>query len=177
MATRIAPGSEGLFFLPHLVGERTPHMDPDARGAFVGINVRHSQAHLVRAVMEGVVMEMRIGKQIMIEMGCSLDSLVASGGGTRHPLWLRLQSDILNTPIYQTRTIEAAAMGAALFAGVGIGAYPDLDAACEQTIHWKDEIITPIEENVQRYDEMFEIFMSIYPALKLSEGLGLPARD
>lgn len=166
MAAKVSPGAEGLYFVPHLIGERTPHMDPDAKAAFIGFNVRHSQAHLARAVMEGVVMEMRIGLEIMIDMGCPFDRLVASGGGTKHQLWLQLQSDILNCPIYQTKTVEASAIGAALLAGVGVGAYPDIHTACEQTIQWKNEVVTPIEENVKRYDEVFGTFMEIYPVLK-----------
>jgi len=165
MAAGVVPGAEGLFFLPHLAGERTPHMDPQAQGAWVGLTLRHHRGHLVRAVMEGVVLALRQGFELMLELGVPAKRVVASGGGTQHPLWLQLQADIFKRPIYRTQTKEAAAVGAALLAGVGVGVYPDARAACRQTVRWADEVILPIPESVTLYDDVYAVFCQLYPAL------------
>jgi xylulokinase len=165
MATDVPPGSEGLLFLPYLTGERTPHMDPQAQGAFVGLTLRHHRGHMVRAVMEGVVLALRQGFELMLELGVSAERVVASGGGTQHPLWLQLQADILQRPIYQTQTEEASALGAALLAGIGIGVYSDAQAACQRTVRWRDEVIHPISQNAAVYDDVYGTFCQLYPAL------------
>jgi xylulokinase len=170
-AARIPPGSERLFFLPHLAGERTPHMDPLATGAFVGLTLRHTREHMTSAVMEGVVFALRQGLDLMTELGVPVERIVASGGATAHPLWLQLQADIFNQPIYRTATIEAAAVGAALLAGVGTGLYPDALEACRRTVTWRDDIIVPVIENVARYEEAYGTFCRLYPALA-AEGFG-----
>ena len=165
-AAEMPPGAEGLLFLPYLLGERTPHMDPRARAAFVGLTLRHRKAHLVRAVMEGVVLALREGLELMLGLGVEVKRIVASGGGTRHPLWLQLQADIFNREIYQTETEEAAAVGAALLAGVGVGIYKDVDEACARTVRWREEVIRPDPANVARYDEIFARYRRLYPALR-----------
>jgi xylulokinase len=170
-AARVPPGSERLFFLPHLAGERTPHMDPQATGAFVGLTLRHNREHVTRAVMEGVVFALRQGLDLMVELGVPVERIVASGGATAHPLWLQLQADIFNRPIYRTATIEAAAVGAALLAGVGAGFYPDVLEACRRTVTWREEVIAPAGENVTRYEEGYRTFCRLYPALA-AEGFG-----
>lgn len=170
-AAEIPPCSEGLFFLPYLAGERTPHMDPDAKASFFGLTLRHHRGHLVRAVMEGVIFALRQGLALMLDLGIPVERIIASGGGTQHPLWLRLQADILKHPIYQTQTVEAAAVGAALLAGVGAGVYPEALAACQRTVQWRDEVISPVPERVACYDEAYCTFCQLYPALTvLSSG-------
>ena len=164
-ATDVPPGAEGLFFLPHLAGERTPHMDPEAQGAFIGLTLRHHQGHMVRAVMEGVVFALRDGFELMQQLGVPVERVIASGGGTRHPLWLQLQADILNRPIYQTQTEEAAAVGAALLAGVGTQVYADAPEACRCSVKWRKDIVQPIPENVASYDAAFSTYKQFYPAL------------
>jgi xylulokinase len=164
-AGRIAPGSEGLFFLPYLVGERTPHMDPVARAGFIGLTLRHRREHLVRAVMEGVVFALRQGLDLMQDLGVKVDRIIASGGGSAHPLWLQLQADIFNQPIYRTRTAEAAAAGAALLAGVGIGMYADAGTAVQETVHYDERIVFPNRERAGFYAEAFSAFCALYPAL------------
>jgi len=164
-ATNVPPGAEGLFFLPHLAGERTPHMDPEAQGAFIGLTLRHYRGHMVRAVMEGVVLALRDGFELMRQLGVPVERVVASGGGTRHPLWLQLQADILNRPIYQTQTEEAAAVGAALLAGVGIHVYADALDACRRSVRWRTDIVQPIPENVAVYNAAFDTYKQLYPAL------------
>lgn len=169
-AAAVPAGSDGLFFLPYLAGERTPHMDPQAKGAFAGLTLRHHRGHFVRAAMEGVVFALRQGFELMVALGVPAERVVASGGGTRHPLWLQLQADILNRPIYQTQTEEAAGVGAALLAGVGVEVYPDVGDACRRTVRWQDEVVRPIAENVARYDDAYRTFCQLYPAL--NETLG-----
>jgi xylulokinase len=176
-AARMPPGSERLFFLPHLAGERTPHMDPQATGAFIGLTLRHRREHLARAVMEGVVFALRQGLDLMLrQIGVSVDRIVASGGATAHPLWLQLQADIFDRPIYRTETVEAAAVGAALLAGVGTGVYADAPEACRRTVNWRGEVIEPVPENVEKYRAAYETYCLIYPALG-SAGFGRNPRD
>jgi xylulokinase len=165
-AQAVPPGADGLLFVPYLVGERTPHMDPSARGAFVGLTLRHERAHLTRAIMEGVVFSLRQGLQLMMDLGLPVERVVASGGGTRHPLWLQLQADIFNRDIYQTEVDEAAAHGAALLAGVGVGVYQDVADACAHAVRWKDVVVTPRPQNVAVYDEVFARYQRLYPALR-----------
>jgi xylulokinase len=174
MAAGVSPGADGLFFAPDLAGERTPHMDPTARAAFFGLTLRHTRAHLARAVMEGVVFAMLQGLDVMRELGVPAERIVASGGGTRHPLWLQLQADLFDTPIYRTQTAESAAFGAALLAGVGAGVYPDAAIACRRTVRWHDAVVQPIPANVAHYREAYETFRRLYPALR-SLGFGKAA--
>lgn len=166
-AAQVKPGAEGLFFLPHLVGERTPYMDPQATAAFVGLTRRHALGHLVRAVMEGVVLSLKSGLDILLNLGVPVERIVASGGGVRHPLWLQLQADIFNRPIYRTQAQEAAAKGAAILAGYGIGVYTDLSQTSLSLAHWSDQIIYPLAPNSRYYENSYRIFNSLYPALKL----------
>ena len=165
-ASPIQAGAEELFFLPHLSGERTPHMDPQAKAAFVGLTIRHKQGHLVRAVMEGVVMALKRGLDIMVDVGIPLKQIVASGGGTRHPLWLQLQADIFNRPIYCTAHVEAAAIGAAILAGKGIGVFSDVAQTSRELARWSNQVIYPVPENARYYEESYRIYCQLYPALK-----------
>jgi len=169
LAAAVPPGSEGLFFLPYLVGERlstATHMDPQARAGFIGLSLRHQRAHLVRAVMEGVVFALRQGLDLMLALDVPVDWVVASGGASRHSLWLQLQADIFNRPIYQTTTVEAAALGAALLAGVASGIFPDAPAASRQIVQLREEVVTPSEENVRLYQGSYEKYCQLYPRLK-----------
>ncbi len=164
-AATVPPGAEGLFFLPYLAGERTPHMDPRARGSFVGLTLRHGRAHIARAVMEGVVFGMRQGLALMLDLGVTPERIIASGGATQHPLWLHLQADMFNRPLYQTKTIEAAAVGAALLAGVGVGVYTNVTDAVAQAVRYADMVITPEPENAAHYTSLADTFAALYPAL------------
>jgi xylulokinase len=166
LADEAPPGAEGLIFLPYLAGERTPHMDPQARGAFVGLTLAHRREHLVRAVMEGVVFALRQGLDLIVEMGVPADWIIASGGGAQHPLWLQLQADIYNRPIYRTGSMQAAALGGALLAGVGAGTFTDLFAACRQVVQLHKDVVAPKDENVSRYQGGYERYRQLYPRLE-----------
>ena len=124
-AAGVAPGAEGLVFLPYLSGERTPHLDPRARGAFVGLALHHTRAHLTRAVMEGVVLSLRDGLEVMRALGTDDEDVRAVGGGARSALWRGLQADVFGRPIRRTTVDEGPAYGAALLGGVAAGVFAD----------------------------------------------------
>jgi xylulokinase len=166
--------SDGLFFLPHLAGERTPYMDPASRGSFWGLTVHHHRAHIVRAVMEGVVFSMRqclelineVGEPTGAPVGSPVERIIASGGGTKHPLWTQLLADIFNQPIYLTQTREPSALGAAMSAGIGSGVYADAATACRKVVRWSDEVIRPNLEMAERYQRAYSTFQELYPSME-----------
>jgi xylulokinase len=165
-ASSVPPGAEGLFFLPYLAGERTPIMDAQARGAFIGLTLRHDRRYMVRAVMEGVVFALCQGLDLMAGLGVPLERILASGGATRHPLWLQLQADIFNRPVYPSQTQEATARGAALLAGIGAGFYADAQDACRQTVHFAAHGVQPQPAAAQYYAAAYQTYCQLYPALK-----------
>jgi xylulokinase len=163
-AAEVPPGSDGLFFLPYLTGERTPHPDPLARGAFVGLTVRHDLRHMTRAVMEGVAFGLRDGLDLMVGAGVTQPTQIrASGGGTRSPLWRQILADVLAAEIAVVGTEEGAAYGAALLAGVGAGWSASVDEAVGSIIQ-VDPVARPSSER-DVYDEAHSRFTLLYPAL------------
>lgn len=171
-AAAIPPGSEGLLFLPYLTGERTPHPDPLARGAFVGLTVRHTQAHMSRAVLEGVAFGLRDSFELMKSVGLAdIRQVRVSGGGAKSPLWRQILADVLNTELVTVNTGEGAAFGAALLAGVGAGAWPSVDDACRQVVKLTGST-APQAETAARYESVYGYYRQLYPALKaVSHGL------
>jgi len=165
LASGAPPGAEGLLFLPYLSGERTPHLDPTARGAFFGLTVRHTHAHLTRALMEGVIFGLRDGLEIMKELGVPTDEVRATGGGARGSLWRQLQADIYNTPIRRTVVDEGPAYGAALLAGVASGTYRDVEEACCH-VKLRDEITNPDPDRTRLYDRYYAVHRTLYPATR-----------
>ncbi|HEX2182587.1 MAG TPA: xylulokinase, partial [Rubrobacteraceae bacterium] len=164
-ASRVEAGAEGLLFLPYLSGERTPHLDPLARGAFVGLTGRHGLAHMTRAVMEGVVFSLRDSLGILRELGVPVDQVRATGGGARSALWRELQADIYGVPIHRTTADEGPAHGAALLGGVAAGLYRDVDEACS-TVRLRDEVTEPDPEQMKVYAELYDVYRSLYPATR-----------
>jgi len=158
------PGSDGLVFLPYLSGERTPHMDAEARGLFFGLTLRHGQGHLARAVMEGVVFALRDCLEVYRGLGQRADRVIASGGGAQSPFWLQLQSDILNVEVRTSRMVEQAGVGAAITASVGAGLYAGYREACSQVIRWSDTVYSPDQAAVQVYDAYFKLYQELYVA-------------
>jgi xylulokinase len=158
-------GSEGLVFLPYLTGERTPHLDARARGAFVGLTIRHDRAAMTRAVMEGVVLAMRDGLEIIRGLGVECHDVRVVGGGSRSPLWRQLQADIFGVPVHRTSVDEGPAYGAALLAGVASGVYSSVDDALThvQAYH---EVTAPDPAAAARYDELHAIYDPLYRALR-----------
>jgi xylulokinase len=163
-AAEVAPGSDGLFFLPYLTGERTPHPDPLARGAFVGLTVRHDLRHMTRAVMEGVAFGLRDGLELMVGAGIDQPTQIrASGGGTRSPLWRQILADVLGAEIAVVGTEEGAAYGAALLAGVGAGWWASVDDSVGSIIE-VDPVAGPSSDR-DAYDDAHSQFAGLYPAL------------
>ena len=153
-------------FLPYLTGERTPHPDPLARGAFVGLTVRHNRTHLTRAVLEGVAFGLRDSFELMKSTGLGkIEQVRVSGGGARSPLWRQILADVFDAELVTVNTIEGAAYGAALLAGVGCGIYRDIDSACEQMVQITGKNIPDIGE-VEKYSQLYRIYSELYPALK-----------
>jgi xylulokinase len=162
-AAEVPPGSEGLVFLPYLYGERTPHLDPFARGAFFGLSNRHSAAHLTRAVMEGVVYSLEDSLDLVAGLGAPISRVRATGGGARNPLWLQLQADVFGLPIYRNRVDEGPAFGAALLAGVAGGVYRDVGDACAH-VEFDTDVTTPDPERHRLYQRYRSAFADLYPA-------------
>jgi xylulokinase len=163
-AGEVPAGSGGLLFLPYLSGERSPHPDPRARGAFVGLTLGHDQRHLTRAVLEGVAFGLRDGLDLMVAAGLRPPVQIrASGGGTASPLWRQILADVLDAEIATVGTTEGAAYGAGLLAAVGAGWFPDVEAATAAVV-----VATPAAQpgaDEARYRELHGIYRDLYPAL------------
>jgi xylulokinase len=165
-AADVPPGSEGLLFLPYLTGERTPHPDPLARGAFVGLTVRHTRAHMTRAVLEGVAFGLRDSFELMRTVGLAeLRQVRVSGGGAKSALWRQILANVLGVELVTVNTTEGAAYGAALLAGVGAGSWPDVDAACQATVRLTGSI-EPQPGIAALYEKAYARYCQLYPALK-----------
>jgi xylulokinase len=165
-AEHISPGSEGLIFLPYLTGERTPHPDPEARGAWIGLTVRHSRSHLTRAVLEGVAFGIKDSFTLIQEAGLGdITQVRISGGGAKSKVWRQIMADVLSSELVTVNTTEGAAYGAALLAGVGVHVYDSVPQACEATIQITGST-TPSDAKRSEYDEYYKLYREMYPALK-----------
>jgi xylulokinase len=165
MAESVSRGSDGLLFAPYLTGERHPHPDPYARGAFVGLTLRHGLPQMVRAVMEGVAFGMRDNLELLRSQGINPTEAVIQGGAANSGVWRQLVTDIMGIPLYTINTTEGGAFGAAILAAVGAGAYADVPAACAAMVHKVDET-TPDPEGAAQYEALYPTFRAVYPALK-----------
>jgi xylulokinase len=159
------PGTEGLLFLPYLSGERTPHADPDARGAFVGLTLRHDRGALVRAVLEGVAFGLRDSLDLIRALGVETRVGRASGGGARSRLWLRIVASALGVPLEVTESEEGSAFGAALLGGVAAGVFADVPTAVEQCVRVVD-VVEPEPAWHEAYAGLHSRFRTLYPALR-----------
>ncbi len=165
-ANDVPAGSEGLLFLPYLTGERTPHPDPLARGAFIGLTVRHTLPYMTRAVLEGVAFGLRDSFELMKGIGLStIQQVRISGGGARSLLWRQILADVLDSELVTVNTAEGAAYGAALLAGVGAGVWESGDAACADTIHLTGST-TPNAATAHYYNDVYAQYRQLYPLLK-----------
>jgi len=165
LAQKAPAGSDGLFFLPYLTGERCPYPDPNARGAWIGLTSRHEQAGLVRAVLEGITFGMRDQIEIMRADGLQIRELRAGGGGAVSPWWRQLQADIYDAPVTTINTQEGAAYGAALLAAVGTGVYASVPEACDACIRITDRR-EPTPALRKTYDAAYAQYRRLYPALR-----------
>jgi xylulokinase len=168
LAAEIEPGCEGLTFLPYIVGERSPIMDPHAKGSFVGLSLRHGPAHLARALLEGVTFALRQIIETMEECGAELPRLVASGNGLGSPLWRQMLADVINRPLSQgqdSNAAERAGVGAAMMGGMGAGLFKGY-AEVQNLAPVFDVITSPTADRVERYEIAYRRFLDLYPRLK-----------
>ncbi len=164
-AERIKPGSEGLLWLPYLMGERTPHLDSQARGMWFGMTASHTRSHLVRSILEGVAFSLRDSLEIFKELGIPVEQIRASGGGSRSFLWRQIQADIYGKELVTLHTSEGSALGAALLAGVGAKMYSSVEESAKQAIQVK-ESMSPKPDNVTTYDKFYQVYRDLYPAVQ-----------
>jgi xylulokinase len=164
-ASRAGAGADGVLWAPYLMGERTPHRDPGARAALVGLAASHTRAHIVRAILEGVAFSQRDSFEILAAMRVPVDRVLLGGGGARSPLWRQIHADVLGVPVGTLRAEEGAAFGAALLAGVGAGVWPSVETACDQTVVLAGET-RPNPANVRVMAEQYRRYRALYPALR-----------
>jgi xylulokinase len=171
-AEKIAPGSNGLLFLPYLMGERTPHLDAQARGMWFGLTAAHTRGHLIRSILEGVAFSLRDSLEIFKELGIPVEEIRASGGGSRSFLWREIQADIYGKELVILRESEGSAYGAALLAGVGAKIYSSVEESARKAIQVRDRM-TPKKANVEIYNRQYDTYRSLYPAVQnLAHQLG-----
>jgi xylulokinase len=164
-AAQVPSGSEGLFFLPYLSGERTPHNDSAARGVFFGLHAGHTRAHMVRAVMEGVCFALRDSMELMRELGVSLSEIRAVGGGANSSLWRQMQADVYRARVVTMNSSGGPSYGAALLAAVGVGLLPSIREGANRWLRVQ-ESLEPTKSEADRYDELYQGYRELYPVLK-----------
>ena len=164
-AAEVPAGCDGVLWAPYLMGERTPHLDPNARAALVGLAASHGRGHVVRAIMEGVAFSLRDTFSIFAEMNVPVTSIRLGGGGARSWLWRQIQADVYGHPVQLLEAEEGAAYGAALLAGVGAGTWSSVDEACEQSVRVAREI-EPHKGNISILNKQYEVYRRLYPALR-----------
>jgi xylulokinase len=161
----VPAGSEGLLFLPYLTGERTPYPDPLARAAWIGLTIRHTQAHMTRAVLEGVAFGLKDSFTLIQNAGLGeIRQVRASGGGTKSALWRQILADVLGAELVTVNTAEGAAYGAALCAAVAAGVYTSVEVACSATIQITGRT-DPDPARVSAYADFYPRYRALYPAL------------
>jgi len=164
-AATVSVGSDGAIWLPYLMGERSPHLDPKARAAFIGLTANHTTASLTRAVLEGVAFSLRDSIEIFKELGTSIETIRLGGGGARSPIWCQIQSDVYGQAVETLVADEGAAYGAALLAGVGTGMWETVDEACVETVKTSNTY-EPDPRNVEILNKTFEEYRRLYPLLR-----------
>jgi len=164
-AAATKPGAEGLLWLPYLMGERTPHLDPDARAALVGLTAQHTRGHVVRAILEGVAFSLRDTLTIFNELNLPVNSMRVGGGGARSPLWRQIQADIYGMPVEVLEAEEGAAHGSGLLAGVGAGVWQSVESACDTAVRVAQRI-QPEAATVSKMNRAYAEYRKLYPALR-----------
>jgi xylulokinase len=165
IAERSAVGSNGLIFLPYMIGERTPYPDPYAKGVFFGLNFQHGWPEMIRSVMEGVAFSLKDSVAILEEFGVAVKQVRASGGGAKSRLWRQIQADIYNAEVITTNVEEAPATGVAILAAAGTKYFGSVKEACQAVVK-PVSVTEPDVKNAARYRELYQVYRSLYPALK-----------
>ncbi|SDM75267.1 xylulokinase [Acetanaerobacterium elongatum] len=164
-AAEVPAGSNRLLYLPYLMGERTPHLDPNCRGVFFGLSAMHKKPELIRAVMEGVSFSLKDCNDILQEMGSSVNEMIACGGGGTSKLWRQMLADMYNCGVYTSSSKEGPALGVAILAGVAAGLFKSVPDACAMAVH-PENPSKPIPENVQVYTDYHRLYKALYSSLK-----------
>jgi xylulokinase len=164
-AQKIPSGAEGLLWTPYLMGERTPHLDPYARGALVGLTASHTRGHVVRAILEGVAFSLRDSFTIFGEMKVPITNIRLGGGGAKSPLWRQIQADVFARDVETIEQEEGAAYGAAILAGVGAKMWPSVDDACKNIVRVRERI-SPQPAALKTMDTSYAAYRRVYPATK-----------
>ena len=164
-AAKVPVGCQKLLFLPYLMGERTPHLDPNARGMFFGLSAVHTRRDMLRAVMEGVTYSLRDCLEVLREMGVSVSDMTACGGGGSSPLWRQMLADVFECPIQTVASKEGPALGVAILAGVGAGIYPSVEEGCRRVIR-SGSLQDPNADNIPAYRAAYQVYRSVYPAVR-----------
>lgn len=167
MADSIGIGADKLIYLPYLMGERTPHLDTNARGVFFGISAIHTKSHFIRAVLEGVSCSLRDCKEVLKELDIDCDSMMICGGGAKSSLWKQILADLYQTDVIVPKSSEGASLGVAILALVGAGEYSSVQQACSEIIKGSDVTAHNRESSVE-YNRVYDMYCSLYPALKQS---------
>jgi xylulokinase len=170
-AAKASAGSDGLLWAPYLMGERTPHLDPRARAALVGLTAQHTRAHVLRAILEGVAFSLRDSLTLFAEIGVPVASIRLGGGGARSALWRQIQADVYGAAVEIVEAEEGAAYGAGLLAGVGVGVWQSVEAACAAAVRVA-QVVPPVEANVALMNRQYAEYRKLYPALR---AIGYPA--
>lgn len=158
----VKPGSGGVIFLPYLTGERTPHINPYARGMFFGLTLNTDYKKIYKSIMEGVAFALKECFETCMDLGLEAETLIVSGGGARSPIWLQMLADIFNRELYTTNITEHACVGASIVAGVGCGIYPTIEHGCKKVVGISKQPIMPVRKNVEIYSEYFQIYKQLY---------------
>ena len=164
-AARIPIGCDRLLYLPYLMGERTPHLDPDCRGVFFGLSAMHTRQHLLRAVMEGVTYSQRDSVEVLKEMGVHIDTMLACGGGGTSPLWRQMLADVYGVPVSTVVSKEGPALGVAILAGTGVGIYKSVQEGCDAVIR-TNPAQNPVAADSAAYQPYYALYRKLYPALR-----------
>jgi xylulokinase len=164
-AAKVPSGSEGLFWTPYLMGERTPHLDPNARGVLAGLTASHTRAHVVRAILEGVAFSLRDTFAIFAEMNVPVKRIVLGGGGARSALWRQIQADVYGQEVQILEAEEGAAYGAAILAGVGAAVWPSVDDACASVLRVRERV-QPQPGSAAVMASSYAVYRRIYPGMK-----------
>jgi len=164
-ASHAPAGANGLYWAPYLMGERTPHCDPNARAAWIGLTASHTRAHMVRAILEGVAFSLRDSLSVFHEIQVPVKTVRLGGGGSRSELWRQIQADVYGQTVEQVATEEDAAYGATILAGVGAGVWKSVDEACDEVVKAVRRI-EPDARNTVLMEQNYQTYRRIYPALR-----------
>lgn len=165
-ADTVPVGSDGLIYLPYLMGERSPVLDPNARGVFFGLTARHTKSHMTRAVLEGITLSQRHNLEVLHAMDIDPKTLTACGGGAQSPFWRQLLADVLKCSIVTTTSKEGPALGAAILAGVAAGIFSSVEEGCEKLVKRSDKRSDTNSDAASKYDEIYKLYSFLYPTMR-----------